>query len=121
MVYDRLAAGKPLMITRPTDPLAAIDEHGYLSACEWLDAARAADVVAEVARVQGDAEATARLQLWVQRYFGDTTPGVATARFHAAIATLMADWETWHDRHLDDGAEGEEDEAEFDDDTEPVG
>ncbi len=47
MVYDRLAADKPLMITRPVDPAAAIDMHGYLSACEWLDAASAPSIVAE--------------------------------------------------------------------------
>ena len=30
-------------------------------------------------------------------YFGDTTPGVGHARFHAAVATLMAGGTAWHD------------------------
>ena len=101
MVYDRLAAGKPLLITRPADPAAAVDPHGYLSACEWLDADRASDVVAETDRVLRDPEAVSRLQHWVHHYFGDTTPGAATARFHAAVADLMASWEEWHLRSAD--------------------
>ncbi|WP_309069785.1 CDP-glycerol glycerophosphotransferase family protein, partial [Microbacterium sp.] len=98
MVYDRLAAGKPLLITRPEDPAAEVDEGGYLSACEWLRAADAPGIVAEVERVQADPEAAARLQHWVTHYFGDTTPGAATARFHAAIDQLMATWDDWHAR-----------------------
>ena len=90
MVYDRLAAGKPLLVTRPVDPEAAVDTYGYLQACEWLDAASAASIVGEVARVLGDEAATARLTHWVTHYFGDTSPGAATAKFHAAIERLMA-------------------------------
>jgi hypothetical protein len=116
MVYDRLAADRPLMITRPVDPHAIVDTHGYLSACEWLDAGAAADIVAETDRVLGDSEAVARLEQWVRHYFGDTTPGAATARFHAAIERLMADWDTWHERALDDEEDLEhEDESELDD------
>lgn len=108
MVYDRLAAGKPLLITRPADPAAAIDAHGYLSACEWLDAGRASEVVAETERVLGDPEAVSRLEHWVRHYFGDTTPGAASARFHAAVADLMASWEDWHLRSAEP-EDGEED------------
>ncbi len=117
MVYDRLAADKPLMVTRPADPEAVIDTHGYLSACEWLDAADAGSVVAETDRVLADPEAVSRLEHWVHRYFGDTTPGAATERFHAAIAQLMETWELWHRRTVDedDDEDAEPDEAELDD------
>jgi hypothetical protein len=115
MVYDRLAADKPLLITRPADPAAAIDMHGYLSACEWLDAAAAPDVVAQTERVLGDPEAVARLKEWVTRYFGDTTPGAASARFHAAVQGLMDDWETWYARSVVDDDDEADDEAELDD------
>ncbi|MFL0410018.1 CDP-glycerol glycerophosphotransferase family protein [Microbacterium paludicola] len=98
MVYDRLAAGKPLLITRPVDPAAEVDEGGYLSACEWLRAEDAPRIVQEVERVQADPEAAARLHHWVTHYFGDTTPGAATARFHAAIEQLMAKWDEWSQR-----------------------
>jgi hypothetical protein len=116
MVYDRLAADRPLLITRPVDPAAAIDMHGYLSACEWLDAAAAPDIVGQTERVLGDPEAVARLEEWVSRYFGDTAPGAATARFHAAVQRLMENWDAWYARSVDDADDEEpDDEAELDD------
>jgi hypothetical protein len=93
MVYDRLATGKPLLVTRPVSPLAEIDEDGYLGACEWLRADDAATVVAAVDRVLTSEEAHATLQYWVERHFGDTTPGMATTRFHAAVQQLMDKWD----------------------------
>jgi hypothetical protein len=113
MVYDRLAADKPLMITRPVDPAAAIDTHGYLSACEWLDAAAAPSIVAETERVLGDPDAVARLEQWVRHYFGDTAPGAATTRFHGAIRHLMEEWDQWYARTVEEADEA--DEAELDD------
>ena len=118
MVYDRLAADRPLMITRPADPEALIDTHGYLSACEWLDAADAGAVVGETDRVLGDAGAVARLEQWVTHYFGDTTPGAATGRFRDAVRRLMDDWDAWHGRALEDENEDDErepEEADLDD------
>jgi len=118
MVYDRLAAGRPLMITRPADPEAVIDTHGYLSACEWLDVAASAAIVAETERVLGDADAVARLERWVAHYFGDTAPGAATARFQAAVGGLMEAWDRWHGEAVEDDlddAEREPEEAELDD------
>ncbi|WP_203579812.1 CDP-glycerol glycerophosphotransferase family protein [Microbacterium hibisci] len=115
MVYDRLAADKPLFITRPVDPAAAIDTHGYLSACEWLDAAAAPDIVAQTERLLSDPDAVARLERWVTHYFGDTAPGAATARFHAAVQRLMDDWDRWYAHSVDEGEEDEpDDEAELD-------
>ncbi|MCC2034167.1 CDP-glycerol glycerophosphotransferase family protein [Microbacterium allomyrinae] len=117
MVYDRLAADKPLMITRPADAAAAIDTHGYLSACEWLDAASAPDIVAETQRVLDDPDAVARLEQWVQHYFGDAAPGAATARFHGAVQHLMDEWDRWYARSVEETEEDEPDpdEAELDD------
>ena len=92
MIYDRLAVGKPLIVTRPVSPEADVDERGYLGDANWLLAADADDVVARVDRAVTDADELARLRHWVQRYFGDTTPGVATARFHDAIDRLVARW-----------------------------
>ncbi len=117
MVYDRLAADKPLLVTRPADPAAVVDTHGYLSACEWLDASAAPQVVAETDRVQGDDEARARLESWVAHYFGDTAAGAATARFHGAVAHLMAEWERWHTGDSDE-ADLDAEEAELDDEIE---
>ncbi|MFJ3385313.1 MULTISPECIES: CDP-glycerol glycerophosphotransferase family protein [unclassified Curtobacterium] len=92
MIYDRLAVGKPLIVTRPVDPEADVDERGYLAAANWLLAPDAADVVARVDAAAHDADELAQLQHWVTRYFGDTTPGTATARFHDAIERLVSRW-----------------------------
>ena len=102
MVYDRLASGKPLMITRPADPEAQIDFGGYLSACEWLLADDSSDIVNSVDRLLHDPDAVGRLATWVERYFGDTTPGAATTRFHAAVQQLMDNWEHFSALHADD-------------------
>lgn len=89
MVYDRLATGRPLMVTRPLAEEAEVDEAGYLSVCEWLTAEQAENIVAELDRVIGDTAARARLGEWSTRYFGDTSPGAPTARFQTAIETLL--------------------------------
>ncbi|MCP2368060.1 hypothetical protein BCL57_002219 [Agromyces flavus] len=102
MVYDRLAAGRPLLVTRPAHREAQIDTGGYLSACEWLDAADGEAMAARVSEVAHDADALERLGYWVERYFGDTTSGVTTARFHAAVDGLMAEWERFAALHATD-------------------
>jgi hypothetical protein len=104
MVYDRLAFAAPLLITRPSDPEAEVDETGYLSACEWLDAESAGRIVGEADRVLGDPDAVERLGHWVRHYFGDTAPGASTARFHAAVEELMDRWESWNARAGDRSA-----------------
>ncbi len=98
MVYDRLAADKPLMVTRPVDPEAVVDRDGYLGDAEWLEARDAAEVLRRTHHILADPESVARLAHWVQHYFGDSTPGAASARFRAAIAGLMSRWEQWHTR-----------------------
>jgi hypothetical protein len=104
MVYDRLASGKPLMVTRPENPLAAIDTSGYLSDCEWLAAADTAGIVATIDNLTSDGSAEERLRGWVEQYFGDPTPGAPTARFHAAIGHLMDEWDRFAALHADDEA-----------------
>ncbi|MFT4124493.1 MAG: CDP-glycerol glycerophosphotransferase family protein [Microbacteriaceae bacterium] len=98
MVYDRLATGRPIVVTRPASPRAEIDEDGYLGDCEWLSAADAGEIVRVADRVLTSDEAHTSLAHWVSRYFGDTSPGAATARFHAAIEELLGRWERWASR-----------------------
>lgn len=107
MVYDRLATGKPLIITRPVAPEAEIDETGYLGAAEWLDASDAPTILAVADRVQHDAEALQRLNYWADRHFGDSTPGSSTRRFHAAVESLLAQWRTNALLHSEDPAVSE--------------
>jgi hypothetical protein len=92
MVYDRLATGKPLLVTRPVSSEAEIDTGGYLSDCEWLPVEQAGSVSTRIDQISHDSAAGVRLNRWVQHYFGDTTPGAATARFHGAIETLLGEW-----------------------------
>ncbi|GAB2463092.1 CDP-glycerol glycerophosphotransferase family protein [Conyzicola lurida] len=114
MVYDRLATGKPLIVARPVSPAADVDESGYLGAAEWLTSEAAGDIVAIADRVQHSAEAQENLHFWVERHFGDTGPGAATARFHAAVEQLVERWDEHAALH-----EGDADSSEdpFDDDV----
>lgn len=89
MVYDRLATGKPLLVTRPVSPDAEIDQVGYLTVCEWLTADDCDTIDAIVDRVIGDSEAIERNVRWSNHYFGETSFGASTARFHEAIDTLL--------------------------------
>ncbi|WP_394279688.1 hypothetical protein [Microbacterium sp.] len=113
MVYDRLAAGLPLLVTRPVEPSATVDTGGYLSDAEWLDAGTPAQLLDAVERVRTDPASVERLEHWVRHYFGDTRPGVASARFHAAIAQLMEEWDRWH--AVTEESADDVDEAELDD------
>lgn len=102
MVYDRLATGRPLLVTRPTSSAADVDESGYLGDAEWLLAEDAAAVVARIETAEHDTAAIERLQRWVAHYFGDTSPGAATRRFEAALEHLLAEWERHAALHRDD-------------------
>jgi hypothetical protein len=93
MVYDRLATGKPIIVTRPASSSAEVDETGFLGSCEWLRPDQAGDTLAIAARVQTDDAALASLRFWAERHFGDTTPGEATRRFRDAIQTLLDRWD----------------------------
>lgn len=98
MVYDRLATGKPLMVTRPVAPEASVDEGGYLSVCEWLDTTDCDSIDVVLDRVIGDDAAREKLGVWSTRYFGDTTAGAPTKRFHAAIEDLLAKADSWREK-----------------------
>ncbi|MET0954703.1 MAG: CDP-glycerol glycerophosphotransferase family protein [Cryobacterium sp.] len=118
MVYDRLASGKPLMVTRPQNPLAAIDTSGYLADCEWLATGDTAGIVETLDELISDETAEARLRVWVEKSFGDPTPGAATARFHGAIEHLLGEWDRFAALHAgdDDGlAEFDEELSEIED------
>jgi len=121
MVYDRLATGKPIVVTRPVSPDAELDLEGYLGSAEWLDAAAASDVATVLQRALNDPDARATLALWAERHFGDITPGAATVRFHAAIEQLMASWDRFAAEHAGDPDANDADDDELDDDEDPEG
>ena len=120
MIYDRLATGKPLIVARPASADAEIDESGYLSACEWLSAEQADQIVPLVDHVLTSTEAHDALTAWVTRYFGDTTPGAATARFLAAVETLFDEWERAAAAHASDPITSESDPLDDEEDEDAV-
>jgi CDP-glycerol glycerophosphotransferase (TagB/SpsB family) len=106
MIYDRLATGRPLLVTRPVSAEADVDERGYLGSAEWLTADDVDRVVEVVDRVRNDPESRRRLDHWVRRYFGDTTPGAATERFEAAVRMLAERRDEFARREQDPAADG---------------
>ena len=118
MIYDRLATGKPILVTRPSSPEAEIDEDGFLGVADWLTADQAGDILKVVERALLDPAAREKLATWSTHYFGDTTPGVATQRFHDAIDALIAEWDRNAVIHLGDKRSSESDPLDEDDDEE---
>jgi hypothetical protein len=121
MVYDRLATGRPIVVTRPVSPFAELDLDGYLGHAEWLTAEAAGDVVAIVQRALDDPAARATLAQWAQRHFGDIAPGAATARFHAAIEQLLAEWDRFAAEHAGDPDANRSDADDLDEEEDPEG
>lgn len=99
MVYDRLATGKPVLVTRPVAPDASIDEQGYLSVCEWLTTDSTHMIISEIDGLLNDADAKKQQELWSKHYFGDTTQGAPSKRFIEAIETLFERWKEQATRH----------------------
>ena len=100
---------------------AEIDESGYLGAAEWLSAGQAGDVIDVIERVRTSDEAQRRLEYWVELHFGDTSPGVTTARFHAAIERLVTEWHRNAALHLGEKRVRESDPFDADADQEDDG
>jgi hypothetical protein len=118
MIYDRLATGKPILVTRPASETAEIDEEGFLGVADWLSADEAGDILAIVDRALLDPAAQKKLATWSTHYFGDTTPGVATQRFHDAIDALIAEWDRHALIHVGDRRSSESDPLDEDEDDE---
>ncbi len=118
MIYDRLATGKPIIVARPASPDAEVDEEGFLGSAPWLHADQAGDILALVDQVQHDDAARAVLDHWAERHFGDTSPGAATKRFHAAVDRLLAEWDRHAKIHVADRHSSESDPLDEEDDEE---
>jgi CDP-glycerol glycerophosphotransferase (TagB/SpsB family) len=118
MIYDRLATGKPILVTRPSSETAEIDEEGFLGVADWLSADEAGDILAIIDRALLDPAAQKKLATWSTHYFGDTTPGVATQRFHDAIDALIAEWDRHALIHVGDRRSSESDPLDEDEDDE---
>lgn len=118
MIYDRLATGKPILVARPASPDAEIDDEGFLGVVDWISAEDAGSVLEFVERALDDPAAQQKLAHWSTYYFGDTTPGAATRRFHDAIERLIAVWDEHAAIHAGDRPSSESDPLDEEDDEE---
>jgi hypothetical protein len=66
-----------------------------------MSTADLADPVGFLDRVITDESSRSNLAFWANHHFGDTTPGSSTARFHAAIDTLVERWQEQAATHAD--------------------
>jgi hypothetical protein len=103
MIYDRLATGKPILVTRPSSPDAEIDEDGFLGVADWLDAADAGDILAIADRALLDPAAREKLATWSTYYFGDA---------------LIAEWDRHALIHVGDRRSSESDPLDDEEDDE---
>ena len=91
VAYDWLATGKPLLLTRPSEPRAVLPRVGLVTELELVDeaaAGRGAELV-DAAAAQGPQRHAAL----VEHYFGDTTPGASMQRFLDACDAVVRDRE----------------------------
>lgn len=85
---DWLATRKPLIVTRPLNPLAKVDAEGLAGELELLEAAEAMMVNDVVLRLAKDGTPPNQLAL-LRHHFGDTTPGASMQRFLQASRSLL--------------------------------
>jgi len=97
VAYDWMATGKPLVLTRPVAPLAAVDRNGLAARLDPLPADRAGQILQVIARERAD---TGRYRAIVHHYFGDTSPGSSMQRFLTAARQVITERSAaLHDRH----------------------
>jgi hypothetical protein len=87
VALDWLATGKPLVLTRPSAPTAEVEPTRLNESVPLVDASEAAGIV-KILDAAFAEPAEARVDV-VRHYFGDTSPGAATARFVAAATELI--------------------------------
>jgi hypothetical protein len=90
MAFDWLVTGKPLVVTIPSTD-ASIGVHtSFLAACYRLTAADAGLAAEVVDRALADDVLAEQRAFWIERHFGDVSPGASTRRFLAATQELVA-------------------------------
>ena len=87
VALDWLATGKPLVLTRPADPRAEVEPTRLNTSVPIVTVEDAPHIVRVLDAVMAE-PGSARDDL-VRHYFGDTTPGAATARFVKAATELV--------------------------------
>lgn len=88
MAMDWLPRRKPLLLTRPVAPEAAVDENGIASVVPLLDAAAIRQLPATLQVLLDQPVSEAQMKL-IETHFGDITPGASTQRFIDAVAKAL--------------------------------
>ncbi|GAB3074315.1 CDP-glycerol glycerophosphotransferase family protein [Intrasporangium mesophilum] len=87
VALDWLATGKPLVLTRPADPRAEVEPTRLNTSVPMVTVEDAPTIVQVLDKAIAEPDA-ARADI-VRHYFGDTSPGAATARFVKASTELV--------------------------------
>jgi hypothetical protein len=88
VAMDWLPHAKPLLVTRPADPEAEIQDSGITTVVPLLDATDAEDVPSILAGMLSRPVPEEQMAL-VEHHFGDTAPGTGTRRFLAAVEQVL--------------------------------
>lgn len=105
VAYDWLTTAKPLLITRPVEPLTVMPESGYLAKTHLLDASDAPDAASIVTRMLNNPSVREEQQRWSAYYYGDYSQGSSLARFENAIAHTIEEIDEFNSKaDTDDSA-----------------
>jgi len=91
VVIDWLTTGKPIVVTKPTNPAAPVPTEGYIAETDLVTKKQAGDIVALLDRAASDPALAEQRQRWSFHYFGDTTPGAATRAWLDACRRVRAE------------------------------
>lgn len=99
LAYDWLSTGKPLLMTHPVEPGAAVEGSRLKDAVpslrvEDLDAAHTM-----VTALLTDRSASAAMRQLAADYYGDLTPGAATSAFAREVGQALDEVEKWRAGH----------------------
>lgn len=95
VTYDWLTTAKPLLITRPVEPMTVIPESGYLTEAPLLeagDAYRSSELVIEML---ADPSISVEQEKWSDYYYGDRSPGASMTRFIEAVDSTISEIESF--------------------------
>ena len=88
MAMDWLPRRKPLLLTQPVDPAAAVDRKGIAGAVPLLKAEDAGRAPLIMGDLLSQPVGQAQLDL-IRHHFGDTSPGASTRRFLDAMGRAL--------------------------------
>lgn len=87
VAYDWLATGKPMLVTRPTNPEASVEDSPALQRIPALESDQSSHAPALIKNLLG--VPNQELAELVEYYFGDTSPGASMGRFVQASLEVI--------------------------------